>query len=75
MSVNYESIINTEVIPNNSLKDMWLKARKLLFTPGLVVPVPGQPCSQNRMAASEHNEPHHIASKSSGQFVCSGIRP
>ena len=75
LSVNYESVINTEIIPTNSLKDMWIKAKKLLSTPGLVVPVPGQPCSQNRMVASEHNEPHHIACKSSGQFVCSGICP
>ena len=75
LSVNYESVINTEIIPTNSLKDMWMKAKKLLSTPGLVVPVPGQPCSQNRMVASKHNEPHHIACKSSGQFVCSGICP
>ena len=75
LSVNHESLINTAVIPTNSLKDIWIKAKKLLFTPGLVVPVPGQPCSQNRMVASEHNEPHHIVCKSSGQFVCSGICP
>ena len=27
------------------------------------------------MVASEHNEPHHVTYKSSGQFVCSGICP
>ena len=61
-SENCESIINTEIIPTNSLKDKWIKAKKLLYTPGLVVPVPGKPCSHNRMVASEHNELHHIHS-------------
>ena len=46
-----------------------------MSTPGLVVHVPGEPCSQNRIVASEHNELHHIACKSSGRFVCSGICP
>ena len=72
---NHESFINTDVIPTNSLKDIWIKAKKLLFIPCLVVPIPRKLCSQNRMAASEHNEPHHVACKSSGQLVCSGICP
>ena len=63
MSVKHESLINTEVIPTSSLKDIWIKAKKLLFTAGLVVPVPRQPCSQNRMVASEHNKPHDVAYK------------
>ena len=75
LSVKHESLINTEVIPTSSLKDIWIKAKRLLFTPGLVVPVPGHPCSHNRIVASEHNEPHHVAYKSSGQFVCSGLCP
>ena len=75
LSAEHESLINTEVIPTKSLKDIWIRARKLLFTAGLVVLVPGQPCSQNRMVAKEHNEPHHVAYRSSGQFMCSGICP
>ena len=65
LSVNYEFLINKDVIPTNSLKDIWMKAKRLLFSPGLIVPVPGQPGSQNRMVASDHNEPHHVTSKSS----------
>ena len=60
LSVNYEFLNNKDVIPINSLKDIWMKAKRLLFSPGLIVPVPGQPGSQNRMVASDHNEPHHV---------------
>ena len=31
--------------------------------------------SSHRMVASEHNEPHHVVSKPSNQFTCSGICP
>ena len=62
-------------IPTGSLKDIWLKAKRLVTVPGLVVPVPGQSNSSHRMVASEHNEPHHVVSKLSNQFMCSGICP
>ena len=75
LSVNYESIIDTARIPTGSLKDIWLKAKRLVTVPGLVVPVPGQTHTSHRMVASEHNEPHHVVSKPSNQFTCSGICP
>ncbi|MBC6401887.1 MAG: hypothetical protein GDA37_12950 [Ekhidna sp.] len=75
LSVDYKSLIDTTRIPTGSLKDIWLKAKRLVTVPGLVVPVPGQSSSSHRMVASEHNEPHHVVSKPSNQFMCSGICP
>ena len=73
--MNYESLINTAVIPTNSLQDIWEKASTLSSSAGLVVSVPGQSSSHNRIVASTHGEPHYISCKPSGQFVCSGICP
>ena len=75
LSVDYESVIDTAWIPTGSLKDIWLKAKRLVTVPGLVVPVPGQPSTSHRMVASKHNEPHHVVYKPSNQFTCSGICP
>ena len=75
LSVNYESLINIAVIPTNSLQDIWEKASTLSSSAGLVVSVPGQSSSHNRIVASAHGEPHYILCKPSGQFVCSGICP
>lgn len=75
LSVDYESVIDTARIPTGSLKDIWLKAKRLITVPGLVVPVPGQPSTSHRMVGSEHNEPHHVVCKPSNQFTCSGICP
>ena len=73
LSVKHESLINTDVIPTSSLKDIWIKAKKLLFTAGQVVLFLGSYVPRTEWLLVNTMSHNHVAYKSSDQFMCSGI--
>ena len=74
MSISAEDS-GIETIPLITLTKMWRKAEELLQMENGIIPTPGSSDKARMVISYSQSAPHHVQSKSGGQYICDANCP